>query len=201
MIANWPHTLLTALAMLGAASKAWISTWHEPTRRIHAAADDGGDPAPARAEDLAALNGVVERAVMTWQLAERVKRLSLPATATTRTILVTCRSCWRKTPRKASSASLPGMTPARATCRRSARPAAAWAVCRPRRQRGGVGSRLLDAAAEAARRQGLDGVLVRAQARRAVFRGARPRALADRRPAARLPTPLLAGCASGGAND
>jgi GNAT superfamily N-acetyltransferase len=33
----------------------------------------------ARHEDFAALNGVIERAVMTWQLAERVKRLSLPS--------------------------------------------------------------------------------------------------------------------------
>lgn len=34
---------------------------------------------PAGADDLAALNGVVERAVMTWRMAERVKRLSLPS--------------------------------------------------------------------------------------------------------------------------
>ena len=34
---------------------------------------------PATPADLPAVNGVIERAVMTWKLAERVKRLSLPS--------------------------------------------------------------------------------------------------------------------------
>ena len=34
---------------------------------------------PATAADIEALNGVVERAFMTWNLPERVKRLSLPS--------------------------------------------------------------------------------------------------------------------------
>lgn len=34
---------------------------------------------PALAADLPAINGVVERAVMTWKLPERVKRLALPS--------------------------------------------------------------------------------------------------------------------------
>ncbi len=34
---------------------------------------------PARSADLDAINGVVERAIMTWNLPERVKRLALPS--------------------------------------------------------------------------------------------------------------------------
>ena len=34
---------------------------------------------PATQVDLAAINAVIERAVMTWQLPERVKRLTLPS--------------------------------------------------------------------------------------------------------------------------
>ena len=34
---------------------------------------------PANVDDLDALNGVVEAAVMSWQLPERVKRLALPS--------------------------------------------------------------------------------------------------------------------------
>jgi hypothetical protein len=42
-------------------------------------ADYAIDIRPAHADDLAALNGVVERAFMTWPLPDRVKRLSLPS--------------------------------------------------------------------------------------------------------------------------
>ena len=34
---------------------------------------------PANEDDLDAINGVIEAAVMSWQLPERVKRLALPS--------------------------------------------------------------------------------------------------------------------------
>lgn len=37
---------------------------------------------PATADDLEAVNRVIENAVMTWDLPDRVKRLASPATST-----------------------------------------------------------------------------------------------------------------------
>jgi L-amino acid N-acyltransferase YncA len=119
---------------------------------------------PAMPADLAAINAVVERAVMTWNLPERVKRLTLPS--------------YRYQPHdldhlhvvvaEAADRALLGV--------------AAWEPASPRDlpagqtglllhglyvdpdwQRGGVGSQLLDAAMSAAREQGFDGLLVKAQ--------------------------------------
>ncbi|MDO9465784.1 MAG: GNAT family N-acetyltransferase [Thiobacillus sp.] len=118
---------------------------------------------PAHAADLPALNGVIERAIATWPLPERVKRLTLPS--------------YRYQPHDldhlvwAEDAS--GLAVG----------VAAWEPAHPRdlpagrrglllhglyvdpaHQRRGVGSQPLDAAAAAARAQDLDGVLVKAQA-------------------------------------
>ena len=120
---------------------------------------------PATVDDLPAANAIIERAVMTWQLAERVKRLSLPsyryhahdfvhlqlvvAVDAHGTMLGV--AAWddadaRDTPAGQRGLLLHGL------------------YVDPAHQRAGVGARLLDAAAGAARTGGYDGVLVKAQA-------------------------------------
>lgn len=119
----------------------------------------------AHADDLPAINGVVERAIATWQLPERVKRLSLPSYRYHAHDLVHLHLVVAED----ADHVLVGV--------------AAWEPASPRDlpdgQRGlllhglyvdpahqhrGVGSQLLDAAETAAREQGFDGVLVKAQA-------------------------------------
>ena len=119
----------------------------------------------AHADDLPAINGIVERAIATWQLPERVKRLSLPSYRYHAHDLVHLHLVVAED----ADHALVGI--------------AAWEPADPRDlpagQRGlllhglyvdpahqhrGVGSRLLDEAAAAARAQGFDGVLVKAQA-------------------------------------
>lgn len=119
----------------------------------------------ANANDLAALNGVVERAFMTWQLPERVKRLSLPS--------------YRYHPHDLVHLHIVVAEDAD----RVIIGVAAWEPASPRDlpagQRGllmhglyvdpmhlrhGIGTRLLDAALAAAQEQGFDGLLIKAQA-------------------------------------
>lgn len=119
----------------------------------------------ARNEDLAALNGVIERAIMTWQLPERVKRLSLPS--------------YRYHPLDLDHLHIMVAEDAE----HAIIGLAAWEPASPRDlpagQRGlllhgiyvdpmhlryGVGTHLLDAALAAAREQRFDGLLVKAQA-------------------------------------
>jgi GNAT superfamily N-acetyltransferase len=125
---------------------------------------------PAHAADLPALNGVIERAIATWPLPERVKRLTLPS--------------YRYQPHDLDHLHLVVAEDAGGI----AVGVAAWEPAQPRdlpvRQRGlllhglyvdpvhqhrGLGSQLLDAAATAARAQDLDGVLVKAQATAVAF--------------------------------
>ncbi len=120
---------------------------------------------PACEADLPAINGLIERAMATWRLPERVKRLSLPSYRYHAHDLVHLQLVVAEDADNA----LVGV--------------AAWEPAHPRDlpagQRGlllhglyvdpihhrrGVGSRLLDAAVAAAHAQGLDGVLVKAQA-------------------------------------
>lgn len=120
---------------------------------------------PATVDDLPAVNAIVERAVMTWQLAERVKRLSLPsyryhAHDFVHMHLVVAEdaqgtlvgvAAWddadaRDTPAGQGGLLLHGL------------------YVDPMHQRAGVGARLLDTAAGAARDGGYDGLLVKAQA-------------------------------------
>lgn len=119
----------------------------------------------ATVADLPAVNAIVERAVMTWQLAERVKRLSLPSYryhahdfGHMRLVVaegsggdVIGVAAWdeadaRDTPAGQRGLLLHGL------------------YVDPAQQREGVGTRLLEAAVDAARACGHDGLLVRAQA-------------------------------------
>ena len=132
------------------------------------------DIRPAHADDLAALNGVVERAFMTWPLPDRVKRLSLPS--------------YRYHPHDLQHLQI-------VVARDGPRDivgVAAWEAADPRDlpngQRGlllhglyvdpphmhhGIGSRLLDAALAAARQHAYDGLLVKAKAEAGGFFAAR----------------------------
>lgn len=120
---------------------------------------------PADADDLAAVNGVIERAVMTWRMAERVKRLSLPSyryqvhdlghlhlvVAEDTLHAIVGVAAWEPaTPRDVPGGQrgllLHGI------------------YVDPEHQHRGIGSALLDAAITAARDAGFDGLLVKAQA-------------------------------------
>jgi GNAT superfamily N-acetyltransferase len=120
---------------------------------------------PAHADDLGAVNGVIERAIMTWRLAERVKRLSLPSYRYHRHDLDHLHIVVAED----AEHNVIGV--------------AAWEAAHPRDlpagQHGlllhglyvdpghlhqGVGTRLLDAALAAVQAQQLDGLLVKAQA-------------------------------------
>lgn len=118
----------------------------------------------AEAADLPALNAVIERAVMTWNLPERVKRLGLATyryqahdLAHLRIVLaedagraIVGVAAWepaasRDVPAERRGLLLHGL------------------YVEPAHARRGIGSRLLEAALEAAREQGCDGLLVKAQ--------------------------------------
>lgn len=120
---------------------------------------------PATVDDLPAANAIVERAVMTWQLAERVKRLSLPsyryhahdflhmhglvaedAQGVLVGVAVLDEADTRDAPAGQRGLLLHGL------------------YVDPARHRSGIGSRLLDDAIDAAHAGGYDGLLVKAQA-------------------------------------
>lgn len=120
---------------------------------------------PASQADLAAINKVIESAVKTWNLPERVKRLALPTylytghdlqhlhimLAEDRVAGVIGVAAWetavaRDCPKEKHGMLLHGL------------------YVDPDRQHRGTGTRLLSAAAAAAREQGYDGLLVKAQA-------------------------------------
>lgn len=119
---------------------------------------------PATPADLGAINAVIERAVMTWKLPERVKRLTLPGYRYSvhdlehlRVVLaedadhvVLGVAAWepaspRDLPAGKTGLLLHGL------------------YVDPPRQRAGTGSRLLEAALHAACEQGFDGLLVKAR--------------------------------------
>jgi predicted N-acetyltransferase YhbS len=119
---------------------------------------------PATPADLAAINAVIERAVMTWNLPERVKRLTLPSYRYSahdlehlHVVLVEDAgnavlgvAAWelasaRDLPAGKTGLLLHGL------------------YVDPAQQRAGVGSRLLEAAILAAGEQGFDGLLVKAR--------------------------------------
>jgi GNAT superfamily N-acetyltransferase len=119
----------------------------------------------AQAPDLPAVNGVIERAIATWQLPERVKSLSLPSyryqthdlvhlhlvVAEDADLVLVGVAAWepanpRDLPTGKRGLLLHGL------------------YVDPAYQHRGVGSQLLGAAEAAARALGFDGVLVKAQA-------------------------------------
>ena len=97
--------------------------------------------------DLDAINRVIERAIMGWRLAERVKRLSLPLYRYDQHDFdaLELHVALADLPAGRTGLLLHGL------------------YVDPEAQHQGIGSRLLNAAEEAARRQGLDGVLIKAQ--------------------------------------
>ena len=120
---------------------------------------------PATPADLVAINAVIERAVMTWQLPERVKRLAMPS--------------YRYKPHDLEHLKLVvaengehGVIGVAAWEPANARdlPAGQTGLLLhglyvdPNHQRHGIGRQLLAAAVDAARDQGNDGVLIKAQA-------------------------------------
>ena len=130
----------------------------------------GGDAAtgvrlrPGTAADLDPVNRIIERAVMTWDLPERVKRLSLPvyrydAADLDVLALVVAEDA------DGAIAGLAAWAPAAAQETPGGRPGLLLhgLYVDPDRQGHGVGGRLLAAAEGAASDQGLQGVLVKAQ--------------------------------------
>jgi predicted N-acetyltransferase YhbS len=138
---------------------------------------------PATPADLEAINAVIERAVMTWNLPERVKRLTLPSYRYSEHDLdhlhivvvedgdhaVLGVAAWepaspRDIPEGKTGLLLHGL------------------YVDPPRQRGGIGSQLLDAAVAATRENQVDGLLVKARPEASGFfigRGLEPLPVTD----------------------
>jgi GNAT superfamily N-acetyltransferase len=119
---------------------------------------------PAAAADLDAINRVVERAVMTWRLPDRVKRLSLPTYRyhsqdfEHMSLLVAVSPELGVTGVAALETADPRDLPAERTGL-----LLHGLFVEPDHQRRGIGSRLVNAALELVRAKGLDGLLVKAQ--------------------------------------
>lgn len=113
--------------------------------------------------DLPAINGVIERAVMTWRLPERVKRLSLPLYRYNEADLGHLEVCVAEEEARIAGVAAwePAGTSALPEDRRGLRLHGLFVD--PERQRRGIGNRLLGACVERARELGLDGVLIKAQ--------------------------------------
>jgi len=120
---------------------------------------------PATTADLGAVNAVIERAVTTWKLPERVKRLAMP------TYLYNAHDLEHLHIMVAedSAAGIVGVAAwehaAARDCPHGRRGLLLHGIyVDPDRQRHGVGARLLSAATAAAREHSYDGLLVKAQA-------------------------------------
>ena len=129
---------------------------------------------PATDADLKRVNGVVEAAVMTWTLPERVKRLSLPsyryqAHDLDHLHLVVAES---STDGMVGVAAWEAAEPGDAPIGTKALLLHGIYVL-PDLQRGGIGTRLLEAAVQAARQGGYDGLLVKANPDAQAFFAAR----------------------------
>lgn len=118
-----------------------------------------------QASDLPAINDIVERAVMTWGLPERVKRLSLPLYRYAETDLAHLEMCVAET-EDGAVAGVAAWEPAKsADVPEGQRGLLLHGLyVDPDRQGRGIGARLLEACVSRARALDLDGVLVKAQA-------------------------------------
>jgi GNAT superfamily N-acetyltransferase len=119
---------------------------------------------PAIDADLGTVNAVVERAVMNWKLPERVKRLAMPSYFYTAYDL----NCQQVVVAEDSAIGVVGLAAWEPAVARDCPQGHRWLqlhgiYVKPDQQRHGIGSRLLSAVAMAARAQGCDGVLVKAQ--------------------------------------
>ncbi|MGA8862592.1 MAG: GNAT family N-acetyltransferase [Gallionella sp.] len=120
---------------------------------------------PATAADLVAVNQIIERAVCTWNLPERVKRLALPTYRYNAYDLQHLHIVIAEH----SAAGVIGVAAWEAAsvrdCPRGLRGMLLHGLfVDPDQQRRGAGTLLLSAAAAAARESGYDGLLVKAQA-------------------------------------
>jgi len=120
---------------------------------------------PAIDADLSTVNAVIERAVMTWKLPERVKRLAMPSYFYTGFDL----KYQQVVVAEDSANGVVGVAAWEAAverdCPQGRRGLQLHGIyVTPDQQRHGIGARLLSAVAMAARAQGCDGVLVKAQA-------------------------------------
>jgi predicted N-acetyltransferase YhbS len=119
---------------------------------------------PGQAKDLPAINGVIERAVMTWRLPERVKRLSLPLYRYNETDLGHLEVCVAED--GVGIVGVAAWEPAETSDLPEGRHGLLLygLYVDPGRQRLGIGSGLLNACVRRSRELGLGGVLVKAQA-------------------------------------
>ena len=120
---------------------------------------------PASDADLGVVNAVIERAVMTWKLPERVKRLAMPSYRYTGYDL----KCLHIVVAVDSAIGIVGVAawePAAVhDCPQGRRGMQLHGIyVDPAQQQRGVGARLLSAAGTAAQEEGYDGLLVKAQA-------------------------------------
>lgn len=120
---------------------------------------------PAQAADIAALNGVIERAILAWSLPERVKRLSLPSYRYQAHDLAHLHIVVAED----GAHAIVGVAAWEEAGARDVPPGKRGLLLHgiyvdPAKQKQGVGSRLLDAAMNAALESGFDGLLVKAQA-------------------------------------
>jgi len=120
---------------------------------------------PASDGDLGGVNALIERAVMTWKLPERVKRLAMPSYFYTgcdlkyQQVVVAEDSANGVVGVAAWESAVEG------DCPQGLRGLQLHGIyVTPDQYRRGIGARLLSAVAMAARAQGCDGVLVKAQA-------------------------------------
>lgn len=114
--------------------------------------------------DLPAINGVIERAVMTWRLPDRVKRLSVPLYRYNEMDLGHPEVCVAED--GVGIVGVAAWEPAETSDHPEGRHGLLLhgLYVDPGRQRLGIGSGLLDACVRRSRELGLEGVLVKAQA-------------------------------------
>ena len=120
---------------------------------------------PASDADLGVVNAVIERAVMTWKLPERVKRLAMPNYFYTGHDLKYQQVVVAENSANGVVGVAAWEPAAKRDCPQGHRGLLLHGIyVSPDQQRHGIGARLLSVVSMAARAQGCDGVLVKAQA-------------------------------------